>query len=278
MSDTVRQAPSVPLDQDYGEWARLYRMGWSSRRVAAAVGVSSPTVLARLREMGVSIRDRSFKLSHGFVTSHGYYRLRKSYVHRIVCRAWHGPPPTPDHEVNHIDGDKLNNHPDNLEWVTHRENLQHAWSTGLTPPPPRPLGEEHHSAKLTRESVLELRRLWRAGWTSPQLAARYGISQRSAYSAATGRTWKHVEPEASEGPASHMHRVECGGCGAEMKPGGAPVSTAICPRCEEAYDLELANEGGPASGDGGQAVDPTTPGHEGGDALRPEGNEAEVSA
>jgi hypothetical protein len=34
-------------------------------------------------------------------------------------------------QVNHCDGDKTNNHADNLQWVTHRENVQHGWDTGL---------------------------------------------------------------------------------------------------------------------------------------------------
>ena len=52
-------------------------------------------------------------------------------VHMLVCAAYHGPRPSDGHQCNHKDGDKLNNHPDNLEWVTQAENMQHAWSIGI---------------------------------------------------------------------------------------------------------------------------------------------------
>jgi len=47
-------------------------------------------------------------------------------VHKIVAEAFIGMRPSKDHQINHIDGDKTNNHADNLEWVTGAENIRHS--------------------------------------------------------------------------------------------------------------------------------------------------------
>ena len=55
-------------------------------------------------------------------------------VHRLICLAFHGKPETTERtpEPNHINGNKHDNSPSNLEWITHSGNVQHAYNTGLT--------------------------------------------------------------------------------------------------------------------------------------------------
>lgn len=97
------------------------------------------------------------KILKQYVGNNGYYRIglynnsiTKVYeVHRIIAKTFIDNIDRKE-EVNHIDGNKLNNNIKNLEWVTHKENIQHAWRTKLFEPvreASRRYGKDNPAAK-----------------------------------------------------------------------------------------------------------------------------------
>lgn len=58
-------------------------------------------------------------------------RVYKTFmIHRLVCIWFHGDAPSPHHVVNHKDHNGLNNHKDNVEWMTQSENVKYSVDNG----------------------------------------------------------------------------------------------------------------------------------------------------
>lgn len=84
------------------------------------------------------IKFENGRISRGYREKQGYFRTktvglrRFEYVHRLVARAFLGPPPSPKHtQINHKDGDRGNNSVANLEYATPSENMMHRYSNGI---------------------------------------------------------------------------------------------------------------------------------------------------
>ena len=113
----------------------------------------------------------------------------KYYLHRLVALAFI-PNPEGKPEVNHEDGNKLNCHVDNLEWVTRLENVQHAFETGLV----NQDGSDNWKAVLDEDKVKQIKELYTTGkYKQNQLAEQFGVDKQTINNILNGKSWTHVK-------------------------------------------------------------------------------------
>jgi hypothetical protein len=118
------------------------------------------------------------------LTIDGCYYTRK--VHRLVGIAFI-PNPENKPQINHIDGNKLNNTVNNLEWCTAKENIEHSSKLGL-----QPRGEEKAFAKLTEENVSEIKQMVLDGYGNSFIGNLFGVTCGAIYSIRINSTWTQV--------------------------------------------------------------------------------------
>lgn len=150
----------------------------------------------RVRGSGDYLSDKWHQLKSN-VDRDGYLRvslycnrkLHKYKVHRLVCKAFHGPSPE-GLECRHLNGNRTDNSAKNLVWGTKTENQADRVRNGTM----NPLrGEKHHAAKLTENNVREIREIYVIGNVNQrQLAKLYGVSRWQIGRIIRGQGWQHV--------------------------------------------------------------------------------------
>lgn len=138
---------------------------------------------------------RKGKILKGIVSADGYimYQIsdqrvvRPMYGHHLVAAAFIGKRKQ-GMDVNHINGNKADNRAVNLEYVTRKENIKHAFMVGLSK-----RGEERTQAKLNNNDVLQIRKLCETKELSQsQIGQMFGVSQSIISDIHRRIRWTHL--------------------------------------------------------------------------------------
>jgi hypothetical protein len=144
-------------------------------------------------------RDRAIRLQAS-INNAGYKKVsirgKNRYVHRLIAETFvpnlYGHP-----QVNHKDGNKLNNISDNLEWCSCSYNVRHAFDIGSATPRGSK-GEESGASRLTNAQVIEIRRQIKQGASVRSLGRQYLISHSNISAIKNGKTWCHLLGDMNE--------------------------------------------------------------------------------
>jgi hypothetical protein len=136
--------------------------------------------------------------SHGELkqTIHGKYlgvdlfkngKRYSKFTHSLVLETFIGPRP-PRMECNHKDGNKLNNHILNLEWITKLENSQHAFKLGLIGNQ-RYYGETNPNSKLKKNEIWLIKKLLKAKISKIKISKMFKVHRQTIIDINNKRTW-----------------------------------------------------------------------------------------
>lgn len=106
-------------------------------------------------------------------------------IHRLVMENFKPVEGMENLQVNHKDGNKLNNCLENLEWTTCKENIQHAIKNNLR-------ATINGAAKLTPEQVIEIYRRAKNGERNIDLGKEFNIHPDTVGNIKNKNTWKTI--------------------------------------------------------------------------------------
>jgi hypothetical protein len=125
-----------------------------------------------------------------FVVLYKDSRSKRSItVHRLIATTFLPNPENKD-TVNHKNGIKTNNKVENLEWLTKKENINHAYRTGIAK---GRQGEKHGRSKLTTDTVQTIRSVYKSGiYNTYELASMHNVNPTTIQRIVSGKHWKEI--------------------------------------------------------------------------------------
>lgn len=122
-------------------------------------------------------------------------KTRHWLVHRLVALTFIGPCPL-GYQCNHKNGVKHDNRPENLEYVTPRDNQLHKHAVlGYVAVRPHTVyrGTQHHHSKFTEDDIRQMRALYATGtMRQKDIAAQFGTVQTVVGKIVRREAWLHI--------------------------------------------------------------------------------------
>lgn len=147
--------------------------------------------LGRIKSLRTTaIKKNSFnKKRYNIVSLSKFGEQKTKIVHRLVAQAFI-PNPNNLPQVNHKDGNKQNNRVDNLEWVTNRENRDHAIKNGLVA---NTRGIKNGMSILTETEVKIIRDLFFIKKLKQSEIGRiFNVSRQVIHHIIKNNTWRYI--------------------------------------------------------------------------------------
>lgn len=131
-------------------------------------------------------RKYSFSRGYAVVPLSKEGHIKTCRVNRLIAKTFI-PNPENKGEVNHKNGIKNDDRVENLEWVTPKENMQHALANGLVA-----VGSKSSSSKRTEQEILEIRKLHREGLGYRKIGRLFSMRPQSVKGIVKRVSWKHL--------------------------------------------------------------------------------------
>lgn len=144
---------------------------------------------------------RQQKINSGYLIAHLRFNGNRKAIttHRLVAKAFiqnlENKP-----QVNHLDGNKENNHINNLEWCTQSENIKHAYDSGIIERTDdwnnkiaeSQIGEKNNVSVLTMAKVIQIKKYINNGLSNAEIAEKYNCGSSTIWNIKVGNSWSWV--------------------------------------------------------------------------------------
>lgn len=157
-----------------GNVKSLPKMGKGHKMIHRLTGVIMSPSKGRSGYYGVSLMKNDKK--------------KRIEIHRLIAITFI-PNPADKPQVNHKDGDKLNNRVSNLEWCTGSENCKHCLLNGLRK---TARGVNKPNSRFTEQDVIDIKTRLLNLESQATIAKIYSVNPCIIQNINSGRPWKHI--------------------------------------------------------------------------------------